>query len=229
MKKTKKVIYFLTTALAVGSIIFGWMITAPIFKVSAANHLSMGKYKNAMVEVKVGKDLAMNAEELKEMVEGALKEQRIKITDTDEGEKTAKIFVSFFTEDGDLDDDGIPNSKDPDDDGNGLDDAEEEAKAKANGVFIEGDPVPADDVEGNQNLNFVRGFHSALSHDTGKAAIGFGAMSISDIESSLINAKRQPLPTIGFKPYVKPRVEQLTKQVDVESKFELEDDDPNID
>src|SRR5438046_1136009 len=134
MRKFKQLIYRVVTALAMCSLIFGWMINASVFKTSAAKPLFEGKYKNVKVEAKVFDESEMSAEELQKTIEEALEERGIEIVAEDEGAETSKLQVSLEKADGDLDNDGIPDAKDLDSDGNGINDAQEDAKAVANGV-----------------------------------------------------------------------------------------------
>ncbi len=118
----------LNQAIAIGalfSLIFGWTINISLVKTSAANSAQDKSYENVSINVITSDDVSLSKEEIQELVAEEFTKHGIEVV-AEGSDKTLAVTVSLQRKDGDLDDDGVPDTQDADDDGNGTPDADEQ-------------------------------------------------------------------------------------------------------
>ena len=86
------------------------------------------KYDKIDITIKTFGDVGESAGEAENELTEALKEEGFEVVPSGDGADVYELFVSLQENDNDLDNDGIPNAEDPDNDGDGVSDDNEDIK-----------------------------------------------------------------------------------------------------
>jgi hypothetical protein len=129
------------TNVALFSLILGLALNRNIPKSSAKTFDAVNTAKKVHVNAKVTGDVGVSTEELEEIVDEQLKILKFEVIE--ESEKgDLEVYVRFLRDDGDLDDDGIPDSKDSEDEGDGFNDVEEQLVTDSDNSWLISSPQP---------------------------------------------------------------------------------------
>ncbi len=144
MKKFNQLFRSVITVIISFSLIFSLSANGFAANNTRAFFLQDKTYENVDITVNVSEDVPLTEAEIEEVVAGEFEKFGIEVIPEGKGAKTLEVSVTLQRKDGDLDDDGVPDAKDPDDDGNGTKDSEEKVT-----------PLTKDDVDENSDAEPV--------------------------------------------------------------------------